>query len=238
MHPAPPNLYRQLLSLLRQHSHYRDLRHLKTLAWMVTALIACGKLSLPSWEPYVLSPAQNAQSYERRWKRLLLNPRIDVIRLYLPLLLAAISTWKTERVYLALDTTVLWNRFCMIHLSLVCGERAVPLLWKVIEHPSAAIEFSEYRSLLRKAEVLLRDYSEVMLLADRGFANQDLLRWLKSRRWHWAIRLPCDVLVSGPCTCPMEVRALWPALGQGALVPSHGKTRSTVSIELDGISHC
>lgn len=195
MMKVPPKIYGQLFSLLRQHSHYQDLRHLKTLAWMVTALIACGKLSLPSWEPYVVSTAQKAQSYERRWKRLLSNSRIDVVRLYLPLLLAAISTWHKGRVYLALDTTVLWNRYCMIHLSLICGGRAVPFLWTVIEHPSASVEFRQYYPLLRKAYVLLRDYPDVMLLADRGFANQDMLKWLKPRRWHWAIRLPCDVLV-------------------------------------------
>ena len=31
----------------------RDLRHFKALAWMVSALIYSGQLSLPAWEPYV-----------------------------------------------------------------------------------------------------------------------------------------------------------------------------------------
>jgi hypothetical protein len=30
-------LYDQLFSLLSQHSQYRDLRHLKALAWMINA---------------------------------------------------------------------------------------------------------------------------------------------------------------------------------------------------------
>ncbi len=30
--------------------------------------------------------------------------------LYLPLVLAALSGWKQQRLYLALDTTVLWDR--------------------------------------------------------------------------------------------------------------------------------
>lgn len=46
-------LYSQLLDFLRQYSRYCDLRHLKALAWMVSALIYCGQLSLPEWEPYV-----------------------------------------------------------------------------------------------------------------------------------------------------------------------------------------
>ena len=190
---TPTLLYRQLFGLLRQHSKYRDLRHLKALAWMVSALIGSQKLSLPAWEAYVVSKAQKAQSYERRWQRFLLNPRINVAALYIPIVLAAMSGWSKERVYLGLDTTVLWNRYCMIHITVICGGRAVPLLWKVIEHKSASVEFAEYYPLLRKAHWLLRSYPDVMLLADRGFANQSMVEWLQASRWHWALRLPCDV---------------------------------------------
>ena len=53
-------IHHQLLNFLRQYSNYRDLRHLKTLAWMVSALISSGQLSLSAWEPYVSSRAQRA----------------------------------------------------------------------------------------------------------------------------------------------------------------------------------
>ncbi len=118
-------LYPQLMRYLRQHSQYRDLRHLKALAWMVSALIASGQLSLIAWEPYVPSFAQLAQSTERRWQRFMHNARIQVEALYLPLLMAALSGWQSHRLYLALDTTVLWDHYCMIHLSIVCCGRAV-----------------------------------------------------------------------------------------------------------------
>lgn len=64
-------LYGQLLNFLRQYSGYCDLRHLKALSWMVSALLCCGQLSLPEWEPYVPSRAKKAQSVERRWSRIL-----------------------------------------------------------------------------------------------------------------------------------------------------------------------
>lgn len=62
-------LYGQLFGFLRQYCRVRDLRHLKALAWMVSALICSGQLSLPAWEPYVPSRATKAQSVERRWRR-------------------------------------------------------------------------------------------------------------------------------------------------------------------------
>ena len=122
------HLYGQLFDRLRQHSRVCDLRHLKALAWMVSALLCSGQLSLSAWEPFVPSRATKAQSTERRWQRFMENERIAVRAIYLPLVLAALNGWKQQRLYLALDTTVLWDRFCMIHLSVVCCGRAIPLL--------------------------------------------------------------------------------------------------------------
>ena len=166
--PNSTHLYGQSLDLLRQYSRARDLRHLKALAWMVSALICSGQLRLSAWEPYVPSRAKKAQSVERRWRRFLGNARIRVSTLYVPLVLAALSGWTSHRLYLAMDTTVLWNRYCMIHLSVVCCGRAVPLLWRVLEHGSATVAFAEYKGMLRKARSLLRHHQDVMLLADRG----------------------------------------------------------------------
>ena len=73
----------QLLSLLSQHSPYRDLRHLKALAWMINALLGSGTINLSEWESYVPSRAEKAQSTERRWQRFLRNRRIRVRSLYM-----------------------------------------------------------------------------------------------------------------------------------------------------------
>lgn len=132
MSPTSP-LHRQIFQLLRQYSHGTDLRHLTALAWMCTALIMSESLTLSQWEPYVESKAKQAQSYERRWQRFLENPAIWVEKIYLPLVLVALRHWHGSRLYLALDTTILWDRYCMIHLSVCCCGRAVPLLWKVLE---------------------------------------------------------------------------------------------------------
>ena len=170
-------LYGQLFGFLRQYCRVRDLRHLKALAWMVSALICSGQLSLPAWEPYVPSRATKAQSVERRWRRWLDNQRVRVSRMYVPLVIATLSGWSHHRLYLALDTTVLWDRYCMIHLSVICCGRAVPLLWRVLEHGSATVAFQEYQPVLRKARWLLRQHEDVMLLADRGFANHELMQY-------------------------------------------------------------
>ncbi|XHX79316.1 MAG: transposase [Stenomitos frigidus ULC029] len=224
-------LYGQLFGFLRQYCRAQDLRHLKALAWMVSALICSGQLSLPAWEPYVPSRATQAQSVERRWRRWLGNARVQVSRLELPLVMAALSGWSHHRLYLALDTTVLWNRYCMIHLSVVCCGRAVPFLWRVLEHGSATVAFKEYQPLLRKARWLLRQHADVMLLADRGFANHEWMAWLQASRWHYCLRLPCDVLLHGASKYPSLVGSLYPPTGEARLY-------RRVRLGADGVYRC
>ena len=60
-----------------QHSQYRDLPHLKALAWMVNASICSSKINLSEWESYVPTRATQAQSTQR-WQRFIRNDRIQV----------------------------------------------------------------------------------------------------------------------------------------------------------------
>ncbi len=145
--------------------------------------------------------------------------------------MVALSGWQSHRLYLALDTTVLWNRYCMIHLSVVCCGRAIPLLWRVLEHGSATVAFKEYQPLVRKARWLLRQHGDVMLLADRGFANHELMRWLRANGWHYCLRLPCDVLLHGASKYPTIVGTLYPALGEARFYRQ-------VRLWADGVCRC
>jgi hypothetical protein len=59
-------LYDTLVQVLSQHRNWLDIRHLKTLAWMMVGLIQAQVISLSGWVPYVHSRAQYAQSTARR----------------------------------------------------------------------------------------------------------------------------------------------------------------------------
>ena len=224
-------LYNQLFSLLSQHCKYRDVRHLKALVWMVIGLIQSSKINLSEWECYIPSRATKAQSFERRWQRFVSNQRIRVRSLYVPLVLGAIKNWHSQRLYLALDTTMLWNRFCIIHLSIVCGGRAVPFMWKVLEHKSSTVAFTEYKLMLRLSARLLSSYPDVMLLADRGFANHELVNWLQNSTWHYCLRLPCDVILHGVRKHPIELKYLYPQKAEAVLCHD-------VGLWLDGKYRC
>ena len=48
-----PSLYDTLVQVLRQHEKWLDVRHAKTLAWMIVGLIESSMIGLTAWEPYV-----------------------------------------------------------------------------------------------------------------------------------------------------------------------------------------
>ena len=184
-----PHLYDTLVHVLSQHATWGDQRHLKTLAWMMGGLIQSGWISLTAWVPYVVSRARDAQSTGRRFRRWLDNDKIDVLSLYGPLLQQALAEWGAPALYVALDTSMLWNTYCLIRLSVIYRGRAVPLVWCVLEHGSAQVAFAVYRDLLARAVLLLPPSCKVVFLADRGFAATELMAYLHQLGWHWRIRI-------------------------------------------------
>ena len=184
-----PRLYDAVFSMLGQHRHWRDVRHLKTLCWMVVGLILSSQINLTDWLDYTQSRAMFAQSIQRRFSRWLNNTRIQERKLYAPLIRQALSQWKAARLVLALDTSLLWNRYCLIRVSLIYRGRAIPVMWKVIPHKSSSIAHSSYSKLLYAVATVLPQGVEVLFLADRGFADIALLKQLRRLKWHYRIRI-------------------------------------------------
>jgi len=184
-----PHLYNTLVQVLSQHTKWVDQRHLKSLAWMMVGLMPSGWISLTAWAPYVVGRAQYAQSTVRRFRRWLDNDKIDASSLYGPLIQQALADWGEHVLYVALDTSMLWNTYCLIRLSVIYRGRAVPLVWCVLKHGSAQVAFDAYQALLDRAAWLLPHCCKVIFLADRGFADTDLMAHLHRLGWHWRIRI-------------------------------------------------
>ena len=184
-----PRLYDTMVQVLSQHRQWLDVRHLKTLAWMMVGLIESGLISLTGWAPFVHGRAVFAQSSVRRFARWLANERIEVHQLYGPLIQQALTGWGAHTLYLALDTSLLWEQYCIIRISLIYRGRAIPLVWQAIEHASSSVAYATYQALLDRAATLLPVNVRVVLLADRGFADVALMRQATQLGWHWRIRI-------------------------------------------------
>jgi hypothetical protein len=192
-----PRLHDTLVQVLSQHDEWLDVRHVKTLAWMLVGLIQSGLIGLNAWAPYVLSRATLAQSTVRRFARWLDNERIVVHQLYGPLIQQALAEWGQHMLYLALDTSLLWDRYCLVRISLIYRGRAVPLVWCVLEHASSSVAYEVYKTLLDQAAALLPLGCRVVFLADRGFVDTALMAHLRLLHWHWRIRIKDSIWIYG-----------------------------------------
>jgi hypothetical protein len=205
-------LHAELIGFLRQHCPVRDQRHLVLLAWMVAGLLLSETVCFDRWKARLPMTRCLAASWQRRCQRWLANSRIDVQALYGPLMLWAFQHWQKpdHSLHLALDTTLLWNRFCVVVLSVVAHGRAIPLLWQTLEHPSASVSASVSIALLEKADRLLSGFGSITLLADRAFPCDELIAWFCGRsRWNYVMRLRGDTEIHGtaaPLGC--QVRRL------------------------------
>ena len=164
-----------------------DLRNIALFVLMVFCALDSQSVSLPLW---VLYCAQcKAASNIRRFTRWLQNSSVDALTWYKPLFLHAIGVWGKAHIYLALDTTMMFDEFCAIRVSLIYLGRAIPVTWRVIQHKSSSVKWAEYQDLLEEAKEWLPKDVQVILLADRGFISRKLMLQLRSLGWNWRIRV-------------------------------------------------
>ncbi len=184
-------LYDALSQFLRQREiQWCDVRHLQTLCWMMIGMIQSQNVHLNGFGVYVKSRAKVAQSHQRRFRRWLSNRRIDMMSVHHALMKQALSQWHNERLYLSLDTTVVWNCFCIVWVGVVYRGRTVPVAWRVVAQSSSTVRLWTIQRVLRQAARLMPTGLVVVLLADRGFADGKLMKYLRENlEWHFRIRI-------------------------------------------------
>ncbi|QYO64558.1 transposase [Leptolyngbya sp. 7M] len=184
-------LYDALSEFLSQcEIQWRDARHLQTLCWMMVGMIQSQNVHLNGFGVYVLTRAKIAQSHQRRFRRWLSNRRIDVVSAHQALVDQALSGWKQQRLYLSLDTTVVWNCFCIVWVGVVYRGRTIPVAWRIVAHSSSSVRLWTIQRVLRQAARVMPDGVAIVLLADRGFADGKLMKYLRENLgWHFRIRI-------------------------------------------------
>lgn len=226
-------LYHQLRTLLGQPSQWADQRHLHSLIWMVIGLVCSECINLTKWRMYVHSRAVFAQSHQRRFSRWLHNPRINVQKLYSPLIHQALAAWGEPCITLIEDTSMLWDEYCLIRLSVQYRGRAIPLVWRVIRHGSSSVRFQVYQTMLKRASRLVPAGVSVCFLADRGFADTTLMRYLRDElHWHFRIRVKSNSWICRPSKGWIQLNQYHLASGEVVLLAGVSLSKTHVLDQL------
>lgn len=192
---------------------FPDLRLLATFIWAVVGLIISETIHLSHWALFRPGPAK-AASKERQLSRWLHNERIRPMLIYRPLIEKVLQEWAGKTLYLALDTTQLWERFVIVRLALVYRGRALPVGWVVCASGSATVAVARYQRMLAQVAATIPPISRVILLADRGFLHVDLMRLAGQLGWHFRIRIKSNIQVYRATKGRRKVSALMPRPGR------------------------
>jgi hypothetical protein len=215
-------LYPTILRLVGQTRQMNDLRNTLTFAWLVVGLLVSRTVHLGQWGLQRGSNAR-AASRERQIARWLHNPKIKPELVYRDLVTAALLPWNEQTALLALDSSMLWEKYVIVRISLIYRGRALPLAWQVLAQGSASVGFVNYAPLLTEASRLLPPSCTAVLLADRGFVDVDLMQLVVQLGWHFTIRAKGNLLV---------YRAFKPRCKVSALTPAPGAIRLLHTIQI------
>jgi len=207
-------LYRTIAELvINSKVRFHDKRCLVTFIWAVVCVILEKSVNISKWIAHRVGEVQ-AASKERQFMRWLDNSKINEVQIYRKLASTALADWQGEKIYLALDTSCLWDRFVIVRLALVYRGRALPLSWLILEHQSASVAFDVYKPILNEAAAILPKGCQVVLLADRGFADLDLMKLVRDLGWSFRIRLKKSMRVYRANKSSTKIERLIPPKGQ------------------------
>ena len=207
-------LYRNIIDMiLNTRVHFHDFRCLITFAWAIVGVLMEKSVHLSKWGIHRAGRAK-AASKQRQFVRWLKNAKIEPAQIYPHLVKTVFETWGNQKIYLALDSSSLWDEFVIVRIALVYRGRALPLSWIVLKQQSTMVAFEKYKQILKEAAGVLPKGCAVILLADRGFDDNDLFCAARDLGWGFRIRLKKSLRVyrvSKPC---LSVGRLMPAKGQ------------------------
>jgi len=207
-------LYRTIIEMIQKSQvRFHDMRCLITFAWAIVGVILERSVHVSKWSVLRVGEAQ-AASKQRQFVRWLKNTRIVPSEIYRRLAQTAFADWEGHTVYLALDSSSLWDEFVIVRVALIYRGRALPLSWVILKQQSTMVAFEKYKHILTEAAAILPKDCRVILLADRGFDDNDLFCAVRDLGWGFRIRLKKSIRV---------YRVNKPSLSVGRLMPAQGK---------------
>jgi hypothetical protein len=97
------------------------------------------------------------------------NPLIDLPQYYAPIMTYLLQFWAGASLTLVIDSSMLWDEYCLIEVCFLWGGRSLPIAHQVLKHGCTTVGFEQYRPVLEAALTTLTAQVQVTLLADRGF---------------------------------------------------------------------
>lgn len=170
--------------------------HIKGLADIAASILAVRTVNtseIASVLPRDVKSDEERYRYIQRW---LANPRIDPIRAmqgFVPNMMGILGENK-QTVILMMDQSKISDGFECLMISARVGERAVPVLWRVVR-TEGEIGFSVQKELLESLFPMIPKETSILLTADRFYGTSSLIHLCQHFGWKYRIRLKKNLIL-------------------------------------------
>lgn len=169
--------------------------HIAGLADLAACALTCRHVNTAEWQSVLPRKTGDEKSKERFISRWLANPLIcpvSVMQGFIPEI-AHMMGENGKTLILMLDQSKVAEGFECLMVSLRVAERALPVVWKVVE-TQGPIGFSTQKILLDAAKEMMPEGIPVLLSADRFYGTSALVDWCQQAQWHYRIRLKSNLI--------------------------------------------
>jgi hypothetical protein len=169
-------------------------RHLDTLADLISGIVSSKSTNLPHSASRVPDGRQ-LPSREKRFVRWLHNERIDYATYYLPFAQELLASLSEHTVVLVMDGSEVGRHCLTLMLSVVYQQRALPLVWLVVQGSKGHFPEDSHLSLLEQVQPLLPANADVIFLGDGEFDGVALQTTLTAYGWEYVCRTAKNIVV-------------------------------------------
>ena len=182
---------------LRERDTGLQLPHIKGLSDLAASVLHCRSVNTSEIAAVFPRAVKNDDSRYRVINRWLQNKMIDPVCVMSAfageLIEKACRDGKTAVVMM--DQSKVGDGFECLMISLRMGERALPLIWRVVE-TQGNIGFDAQKALLDALKAMVPQGCDVMLTADRFYGTAALIGWCQQAGWAYRIRLKGNLTLS------------------------------------------
>lgn len=129
-------------------------------------------------------------NYEAARKRGTQRRELCVEEQFEPLIMWVLSQWQDKKkLVLAVDVTYLKDRHTILTVSVLYGQTAIPVAWKVLAANATGEWHPLWLALLAQIRSVLPHKTQVLLLFDRGLYSKRLFHAVRAYGWHPFMRI-------------------------------------------------
>lgn len=191
---APRGLYQRLCQRLQVCAPHLGVWSTRRLALLVTGVLLARHTALPRLAAQLrrVTPDAQADSIERRLRRILAEADWDAAAIFEAFARAGLRRLPPGRCVLILDDTQQTDHCTLSTLALAYGGRALPLAWCRWSGHLHGTYWNQIDHLLERAQRVLPAQVRPVVLADRGLASPTLINLVQRRGWDYVFRVQRD----------------------------------------------